>query len=314
MNTSAAPIVTAEQKRLIKKSRRKMEFPLHIMLLPGVILTLIFAYYPMFGIIMAFQKYNPALGFFHSKWVGTKNFEFIFKMNDFYNVLSNSFIISFLKIIFGILVPLMLALLINELVNTKIKKFIQTSIFIPYFLSWTLLGGIVLEILSLDGIINTFIKLLGQEPLFFMVKSEWFRGILVTSDIWKNMGYQVVIFLAAITNINPNLYEASVVDGASRWKQTLHITLPGMMPIIVLVCTLSIGSILDAGFEQVLILYNPLVYGTGDILDTFVYRMGLINAQFSPAAAVGLFRSCVSFVLVSISYFMAYKITKYRIF
>jgi len=292
----------------------KRELPLHLMLLPGVILTLIFAYYPMMGIVMAFQKYNPALGFSRSKWVGLKNFEFVFKMKDFYTVIGNSLVISLLKIVFGIVVPLALSLLLNEVAFMKLKKFIQTSLFLPYFLAWTLLGGIVLEIFSLDGIINTFIKLLGHEPIYFMVDGGWFRFILVATDVWKNMGYNMVIFLAAITNINPNQYEAAAIDGASKWKQTLHVTLPGMMPIVVLVSTLSIGSILDAGFEQVLVLYNPLVYDTGDIIDTFVYRMGLLSGQFSPAAAVGLFKSCISFLLVSISYYLAYKLSHYRIF
>jgi len=307
-------VSTVSEKENSLRGIFKRELPLHLMLLPGVILTLIFAYFPMIGIVMAFQKYNPALGFFRSKWVGFKNFEFVFKMKDFYTVIGNSLVISLLKIVFGIIVPLALSLLLNEVAFMKLKKFIQTSLFLPYFLAWTLLGGIVLEIFSLDGIINAFINLLGYEPIYFMVDGGWFRFILVATDVWKNMGYNMVIFLAAITNINPNLYEAAAIDGASKWKQTLHVTLPGMMPIVVLISTLSIGSILDAGFEQVLVLYNPLVYNTGDIIDTFVYRMGLLSGQFSPAAAVGLFKSCISFLLVSISYFLAYKISNYRIF
>lgn len=312
MQTSARVVKTKNLKK--KNSKRKIELPLHLMLIPGIILCLIFAYYPMFGIIMAFQKYNPGLGFLRSKWVGLDNFKFIFKMKDFYNVLYNSFAISLLKIVFDIGISLILALLINEVTNVKFKKFVQTSIFIPYFLSWTLLGGIVLEIFALDGVINIFVEKLGFEPIFFMVSNKWFPRILVLTDVWKTMGYQTVVFLAALTNINPNLYEAAVVDGASRWKQTLYITLPGMMPIIVLVCTLSIGNILDAGFEQVLVLYNPLVYKSGDIIDTFVYRMGLISGQFSPAAAIGLFRSFVSLFLVSTSYFLAYKFSDYKVF
>lgn len=313
-DTAVPAAVPAKQVYDAKKGRLKMEMPLHIMLIPGIILTLIFAYLPMIGIVMAFQKYNPGLGFFRSKWVGLDNFKFIFKMNDFYTVLYNSFFISILKITSVIIVSLVLSLLINELTSVKLKKFIQTSIFIPYFLSWTLLGGIVLELFSLDGIINFFIQKFGFEPIFFMVSNRWFPAILVVTDMWKNMGYQIVIFLAAITNINPNLYEAAVVDGASKWKQMVYVTLPGMMPIIVLVCTLSIGNILDAGFEQVLVLYNPLVYKSGDIIDTFVYRMGLLSGQFSPAAAVGLFRSFVSLFLVSSSYALSYKISKYRVF
>jgi putative aldouronate transport system permease protein len=303
-----------EKTGVRKKGYFRRELPFHIMLIPGIVLTLVFSYYPMIGIVMAFQKYNPALGFFRSKWVGWKNFQYIFKMDDFYTVLSNSLIISLLKIGIGLIVPLILSLLLNELSGMRLKKFMQTSLFLPYFLAWTLLGGLVLEIFSLDGIINSFIGLFGKEPVYFMVKKEWFRTILISTDVWKNMGYSIVIFLASITNINPTLYEAACIDGATRWKQVKHVTLPGMLPIIILVATLSIGSILDAGFEQVLVLYNPLVYETGDIIDTFVYRMGLLSNQFSPAAAVGLFKSLVSFLLVSISYVLAYKVSNYRIF
>lgn len=294
--------------------RYKKEKLLHLMLIPGILITLIYSYGPMFGIIMAFQKYNPVKGFIESKWVGLKNFKYIFAMPDFYNVLWNSFYISFLKIIFSITIPLVLALLVNEVNKKWFKKVVQTSIFIPFFLSWTVLGGVLIEVFSLRGPINFILVQFGIDPIMFMASNDWFPGIIVASDVWKNMGYNMIIFLAAITNINLSLYEAAEVDGAGKWKQILNITIPGIFPIIILICTLSIGSILNAGFEQILILYNPVVYQSGDIIDTFVYRMGIFDQQYSPAAAVGLFKSFVSMFMVSMSYFLAYKFSDYKIF
>lgn len=297
-----------------QKRRLKRELPLHIMLIPGIIVTLIYAYVPMFGIVMAFQKFNSALGFTGSKWVGLKNFKFIFSLPDFSQAFRNSIYISFLKIVFGLVVPLILALLINEINKMWFKKFVQTSIFVPYFLSWAVLGGIIFEIFSLQGPINRMLGNMGIDAIYFLGDNKWFPFVLVSTDVWKSMGYNMVVFLAAITNINPSLYEAASVDGADRWKQTFHITLPGMMPIIILIMTLSIGSILNAGFEQVLMLYSPQVYRSGDIIDTLVYRLGLIDGKLSPAAAAGLFKSVISLILVSISYFLAYKVSDYRIF
>lgn len=316
--TKMKTVDAVADKKTVKKKRAgtlRKELPLHLMLIPGLILTIIFLYTPMVGILMAFEKFNPVLGFFKSKWVGLKNFEYIFKMRDFKEVLFNSFYISGMKIVATLLASLILALLINEVNSARLKKFIQTSIFIPYFLSWILLGGIVIELFSLDGPVNLILtKLFNIEPIFFMTRKDIFPFLLVGTDVWKNMGYKVVIFLAAITGINPNLYEAANVDGATRLQQCWYVTLPGMLPIIILDATLSIGSILDAGFEQVLVLYNPTVYATADILDTFSYRLGLISGQYAPAAAIGLFRSCVSLVLVSLSYWLAYKFSRYRIF
>ncbi|NMM54888.1 sugar ABC transporter permease [Paenibacillus aquistagni] len=297
-----------------RSSKRVSTFPLHLMLIPGVIVTLIYAYGPMFGLVMAFQKYVPTKGFLGSKWVGFKNFEYIFHMPDFYQVLWNTLIIAVLKIIFGLLVPLILALLLQEVAKNWIVRTIQTSVFLPYFLSWTILAGVIFEIFSLNGPVNSLIASMGSDPIMFMGDKNWFRGILIGSDVWKGMGYNMILYLAAIIGINPNLYEAAEIDGAGRWKQVIHITLPGIAPIIVLLATLSLGSVLNAGFEQILLLYNPLVYESADVIDTLVYRMGLIDQQFSPAAAFGLFKSVVSVVLVSISYYMAYRFTNYRIF
>jgi putative aldouronate transport system permease protein len=292
----------------------RKELPLHLLLIPGVLVTLVYHYGPTLGIVMAFQKFQPVLGFFKSEWVGFRNFEYVFNLPGFYQILWNTLIISFLKMVFGLVVPLTLALLLNEVRKIWFQRTIQTSVFLPFFLSWTVLGGVLFEIFSLNGPINEFINGLGFEPILFFGHNDWFRGILIGSDVWKGMGYNMIIFLAAIVGINPNLYEAAEMDGAGRWKQMVHITLPGMAPMIILLSVLSIGGILNAGFEQILLLYNPIVYEGSDVIDTFVYRLGLFDRQYGPAAAVGLFKSLISLVLVSLSYYLAYRFSNYRIF
>nr|WP_026010966.1 ABC transporter permease subunit [Paenibacillus sp. OSY-SE] len=296
----------------MKEMRR--EWPVHLMLIPGVIVTLIYSYGPMFGLVMAFQKFEPILGFFKSKFVGWDNFTYVFNLPDFYQVLWNTLVIAILKIVFGLIIPLILALLLNELRLKWFMKTVQTSIFLPFFLSWTVLGGVIFELFSLQGSVNAILETFGIEPIMFMGNGPWFVSILVGSEVWKGMGYNMIIFLAAITGINQNLYEAAEVDGAGKWKQMCNITLPGMAPIIILLATLSIGGILNAGFDQILILYNPTVYKYADVIDTFVYRLGLFDMQFSPAAAMGLFKSAISLLLVSVSYYMAYRFSNYRIF
>ncbi|BFT70766.1 MULTISPECIES: sugar ABC transporter permease [Paenibacillus] len=292
----------------------RRDFPLHLMLVPGVILTLIYAYGPMAGIIMAFQNFEPLSGFFKSKWVGFDNFTYVFHLPDFNQVLWNTLLISIFKMILFLLVPLILALLLNEITKKWFSGLIQSSIFLPFFLSWTVLGGVIIELFSLNGPVNGLISLLGLKPILFMLNNDWFRGIIIGSDVWKGMGYNMIIMLAAITGINMSLYEAAEVDGGGKWKQMLHITLPGLAPMLILLGVLSLGNILNAGFEQILLMYNPTVYQGSDIIDTFVYRLGMFSQQFGPAAAVGLFKSIISLGLVSISYYAAYKYNNYRIF
>ncbi|MCY9656503.1 ABC transporter permease subunit [Paenibacillus chondroitinus] len=292
----------------------RRDFPLHLMLVPGVILTLIYAYGPMAGIIMAFQNFEPLSGFFKSKWVGFDNFTYVFHLPDFNQVLWNTLLISIFKMILFLLVPLILALLLNEITKKWFAGLIQSSIFLPFFLSWTVLGGVIIELFSLNGPVNGLISLMGLKPILFMLNNDWFRGIIIGSDVWKGMGYNMIIMLAAITGINMSLYEAAEVDGGGKWKQMLHITLPGLAPMLILLGVLSLGNILNAGFEQILLMYNPTVYQGSDIIDTFVYRLGMFSQQFGPAAAVGLFKSIISLGLVSISYYAAYKYNNYRIF
>ncbi|MDQ6419721.1 ABC transporter permease subunit [Paenibacillus sp. LHD-117] len=290
-------------------------FPLHLLLLPAVILVLIYSYGPMLGIVIAFEKYMPTKGFFRSEWVGLKHFHYILSLSDTMEVLRNTVFISVMKIIAGVIVPLTVSLLLNEVRHRVFKRSVQSLIYLPHFLSWVILGGVLIDILSPStGIVNTFLGLFGIEPIYFLGENRWFPYVLVVSDIWKEFGFSTILYLAALTGINPALYEASFMDGAGRLRQTWHITLPGIRPIIVLLLTLSLGNVLNAGFEQVFNLYSAQVYDSGDIIDTYVYRMGLISAQYGPATAIGLFKSVVSLVLISTTYYLAYKLAKYRIF
>jgi len=295
--------------------KRLQELPLHIMLIPGVILTIIFSYIPIAGIVIAFQKFSPAKGIFHSKFVGWDNFEYMLNMPNFFGVLWNTIFIAVMKIIAGLVVPIIVALLLNEVGKQFFKRTVQTIIYFPHFLSWVILGGIFIDILSpSNGIVNEILGFFGADPIFFLGDEDWFPFTLVATDVWKNFGYGTIVYLAALTNIDPHLYEAAVVDGANRWKQTWHVTLPGMLPIIMLMTVLSLGNVLNAGFEQVYNLYSPMVYSTGDIIDTLVYRLGLIDAQYGVATAVGLFKSAISFVLIVLANFLANRYAGYRVF
>ncbi|MBP1969332.1 putative aldouronate transport system permease protein [Virgibacillus natechei] len=304
-----------KQPKKKQKWNLKNTWPLHMLLIPGVILSLIFQYGPMGGIIMAFQDYKPWLGFFESEWVGLEHFRTMFEFDYARQVIWNTLVISVLKLITGLVVPITVALLLNEVYKMAFKRTIQTIIYLPYFLSWVILGGILIDILSPEGgLVNMVLGVFGIDPIFFLGSNDWFRSTVVITDIWKETGFNTIVFLAAITAVNPNLYEAAVIDGANRWKQTLYITLPAMLPIIIVVGTLSLGNILNAGFDQIFNLYNPLVYESGDIIDTYVYRIGLVNGDFSYGAAVGLFKSAISLVLIVIGYRLAYRYAGWRIF
>ena len=300
----------------MKNLNIKKQLPLHLMILPGLILLLIFSYLPMAGIIIAFQKFIPAKGLFGSqKWIGLDNFKYVLDIPNFYGIIWNTISIAVMKIILGLIIPIIFAILINEVTNNTLKRSVQTLIYLPHFLSWVVLGGILIDVLSPSGgIVNGLLKSLGIEPIFFLGDNKWFPATMVLTETWKEFGYGTIIYLAAITGIDPSLYEAARMDGASRWKQILNITLPGMKMVIVLLLVLSLGNVLNAGFDQIFNLYSPPVYQSGDIIDTFVYRIGLLDAQYGVATAVGLFKSVVSFTLISVSYFFAYKFADYRIF
>jgi len=286
-----------------------------MMMIPAVVFLLVYSYIPMVGNLMAFERFSPTKGLFLSKWIGLQNFTYVMNMPDTMRVLYNTFFISILKIVAGVVAPVVVSLLLNEMQNVKYKRSLQTVIYFPHFLSWVILSGVLIDVLSPStGIINTLLSAVGIQPIYFLGDAKWFPYTLVLTETWKEFGFGTIVYLAALTGIDPTLYEAAMIDGANRWRQTIHITLPGIMPIIMLMMILSMGNILNAGFDQVFNLYSPQVYKSGDILDTLVYRIGLIDAQYGVATAVGLFKSVVSFTLLALSYALAYKYTDYRIF
>ena len=299
-----------------KRSSLKREIPLHLMMLPGVIALLVFSYIPLYGIFIAFQNFNPAKGLFgDNPWIGLDNFTYVFSLPNTGRVFGNTLFIAIMKIIIGTLVPIVISLMLNECRNVLAKRTIQTAIYFPYFISWIILSGILLDILSpSNGIVNDLVKFFGGEPVYFLGDNNYFQGTLIASDVWRNFGYNSVVYLAAITGIDMALYEAASIDGANRWQQTWHVTLPGMATIVILMVILNMGNLLNAGFDQVFNLYSPQVYETGDIIDTMVYRLGLEQAKFGPSTAVGLLKSVVSFILISSAYLVAYKKFDYKVF
>lgn len=285
------------------------------MLLPAMLFLLVYGYLPLLGNVMAFQKFNPVKGFLGSKWIGWDNFRYVMDLPDTFQVLWNTFFIAGMKLIAGIIVPVFYALLLNELRSIRYKRILQTLIYFPHFLSWVILSGILIDLLSPStGLIGTVMKALGMTPVYWLGDANIFPYTMVLTETWKEFGFGTIVYLAALTSIDPTLYEAGMIDGASRWQQTKYITIPGIMPTVMLMAILSMGNILNAGFDQVFNLYSPQVYRTGDILDTLVYRLGLVDIQYGVATAVGLFKSLVSFVMLSISYFLAYKFSDYRVF
>ncbi|MCJ8013645.1 ABC transporter permease subunit [Paenibacillus sp. KQZ6P-2] len=297
------------------KFLRNERLPLHLMLLPSLAILAVYSYWPMAGIVIAFEKYIPTKGIFGSPWVGWRNFEYLFNLPDTKRVFVNTLLIASMKIIAGLIVPIFVALLLNEVRKTMFKRTFQTLVYLPHFLSWVILGGILIDLLSpSNGLVNQTLGIFGVQPIFFLGDNNWFRFILVSSDVWKEFGFSTIVYLAALTGINPTLYEAASIDGANRIRQMWHVTLPGIMPIAILMVTLSIGNVLNAGFDQIFNLYSPPVYESGDIIDTLVYRLGILQSQYGLATAVGLLKSTVSLIMIACSYFMAYRFANYRIF
>lgn len=286
---------------------------MHLMLLPGIVLVFIFSYIPLYGLVIAFQKYNPGMGF-SSPWVGFANFKYLFSQPNFVRTIWNSLYIAVFKILGGILTSVLFALLLNEIKNRFFKRFFQTLIYIPNFLSWVIMAGIMIDLLANGGLVNRALSALHLPTVDFLGNPDVFPWTMILSDIWKGFGFGTVVYLAALTGIDPGLYDAAKVDGAKRLKQVRYITLPLLAPTIVLMLVLSLGGVMNAGFDQIYNLYAPVVYETGDIIDTYVYRLGIAQAQYSVGAAIGMFKSVISFLLVSASYILADKLAHYRIF
>jgi len=288
------------------------------MLVPALIILFIYNYLPMIGIVIAFQDFNVGLGiraFWESDWVGLAHFRRLFSSPDFTRALTNTLVIAVGKIILNFITPIVVALLLNEVRINWLKRGLQTIIYFPHFLSWVIMAGVIKEVLAPDGMLNGMLgALFGMEPIFWLGDKSIFPWLMVVTETLKEFGFGTVVYLAAITGIDPSLYEAAIVDGANRFKQTIHVTIPGMLPIIVLSLVLSLGRILNAGFDQIFNLYSVPVYETGDIIDTLVYRISMQGGQYDFGTAVGLFKSVISMFLISLSYWLAYKFANYEVF
>ncbi len=298
-----------------RKPLTKDEWSWLLFLILPIIFLLVFHYGAMYGVVIAFQKFIPAKGLFgNQKWIGLSNFKYVFSLHNVWRAIINTLSISVWKIALGILVPVVVALMLNEVRSNAFRRSVQTVIYLPHFLSWIILSGLFIDILSTTGIVNNFLGVFGIKPIFFLGSNSVFQGTLIVTDVWKNFGYSSIIYLATITGIDPALYESAAIDGAGRFRRIWYITLPGIGGIIALMSVLNIGNLLNAGFEQVLNLYSPQVYETGDIIDTFVYRFGLLEAKYGPSQAVGLMKSVISSILTVTAYALAYRFANYSLF
>ncbi|MGO4549230.1 ABC transporter permease [Paenibacillus sp. 2TAB23] len=296
----SAAITDSRAWRLGKlRERLWRERYLFLLLLPGLIYFIVYRYIPMLGNIIAFQDYSPFRGFLHSEWVGFRHFSKIFSDQEVIRVLWNTIFLSFLQIAFAFPVPIVLVLMLNELKNEKYKRFVQSIIYLPHFLSWVVVIGIVTIFLKTEGLVNRLLDMFfGLDPIPFLQQPGWFMPLIVLEVIWKEAGWSTIIFLAALSSINPSLYEAAVMDGAGRWRRIWHITLPGLRSTIVILFILRLGTVLDSGFEQIFLMLNPFTMDVGNVLDTYVYFKGIQQADFSFGTAVGLFKSVVGLVLI----------------
>ncbi len=284
----------------------------YIMLIPGILFFLVFCYGPMYGLVIAFQDFYPLRGISGSDFVGLKHFRELFTNPFFLSVLRNTLIISFYKLLICFPAPIIFCLALNEIKSHGFKKAVQSISYLPHFISWVVVSGIFLEFLSPSrGPINILLKELGFEPIFFVADPKYFRAVLVITDMWKSVGWGSIVYLAAITNVDPALYEAAEMDGAGRIKQILHVTLPSIMPIITVMFIMESGKILNDSFQQVYNFLTPTTYGVGDVISTFVYRMGIQNMQYSFTTAVDLFKNTISFILVVITNAIARKTSDY---
>lgn len=303
-----------KNKKNTKKKHYSSQFMYHVMMMPGMLFLIVFSFVPMVGILMAFQDYVPAKGITGSKFVGLKHFKYMFSLPDIGTVIRNTLVIALGKIILGTVVAIMFAILLNEIRVKFLKKTVQTLVYLPHFLSWVVLAAVVTNMFKLDGSVNQILTSFGLERINFLGSNSVFQPLLIGTDVWKEFGYNSIVYLAAITSIDAGLYEAASIDGASWWKRVWHITIPGMLPIILLMAAMNLSNVLSAGFDQVFNLYTPPVYQSGDILDTYVYRIGLVSRQFSFGTAVGLFKSVIGMALMVAANELTKRTTDRKIF
>ncbi|WP_213583612.1 sugar ABC transporter permease [Paenibacillus sp. J2TS4] len=290
------------------RSDIRKDWDLYLALVPGLFFLLLFKYTPMYGIVIAFKDFNIFDGMSASPWVGLKHFGKLFSSPDFIVVFKNTLVISLLKLVFLFPLPIVLALLMNELRNIVFKRSVQTIVYLPHFLSWVIVSGLFIDLLSANGgIVNRFIEWMGGKPVAFFLDHSIFRSVLITSAGWKEVGWGTIVYLAGLSSIDPQLYEAAKIDGANKWRQVRHITLPGLLPVIVLMFILRLGNIMEAGTEQILVMYNPVVYSVSDVIGTYVYRIGLGQQDYSFSTAVGLFESVISLALILTGNYLSRK-------
>ncbi len=289
----------------------RKDWQLYSLLVLPLMYYLVFKYGPMIGNVIAFRRFRPGGPVLGTEWVGLKYFNMFIHDSTFWQVFKNTLTLSGLSLIIGFPIPIIFALLLNELKGNKFKRFVQTASYLPHFLSTAIVAGMIMELLSpSSGVINMIIKSLGGKTINFLSEPGWFRTIYVSSGIWQGMGWGAILYLAALSNINMELYESAKIDGANRWKQTLHITIPGILPTVVTLLILNIGGLLGVGFEKIMLLYNPLTYSTADVISTYLYRLGLQSSNFSYATAIGLFEAIIGLILVYSANLVSRKLTE----
>lgn len=298
---------------ILRKDLRKNKWK-YIMILPVIIYIAVFCYKPMYGVIIAFKNFRPAVGIMDSPWVGLKHFITFFNDYNFWRILKNTFSISALSILFGFPAPILLALLINEIRNTKFKRAVQTISYMPYFISMVIICGLIKTFCQSDGIITDLVVALGGERVNLLASKNWFYPIYIISNIWQNIGWDSIIYLAALAGIDQEQYEAARVDGAGRIRQIISVTLPGLMPTITILFILKMGNILNVGFEKILLLYSPTTYEVADVISTYVYRIGILDANFSYSTAIGLFNSVVNIIFLLLTNALSKKMNNSGLF
>lgn len=320
-NSVTAEKISAPRKPTLAKRAHRVRKAvwrhrwLYLLMMPTLIYFVIFKYIPLWNAQIAFKDFKPLLGVWGSPWVGFKHFDTFINSFYFGELLTNTIFFSIAKLVLGLPVAIILALALHEFLLKRFRTVVQTVVYLPHFLSWVIMFGVLLMLLSPNnGLINTVIKAFGGDPIAFLTSPEWFRAVVVLSDIWKETGWSTILYLAALLSISPYLYEAATVDGATNLQRIRHISIPGIMPVIVLVTLLRLGHILDAGFNQIFVLYSVPVYSVGDIIDTWVYRQGILQFQFSLATAVGLFKGVIGLVLIVVANKAAKQITGQGLF
>lgn len=297
----------------IKKDFKRNK-TIYLMIFPVLLFFIIFKYVPMGGIIMAFQRFSPKLGIYGSKWVGFQHFKDFFGSYYFFRLLRNTFLLSFYDFVFFFPSPIAFALLLNEVSNKMFKKIVQTASYLPYFVALVVICGLIVDFTSSNGFITNIIVNMGGERTNLLGQAGLFRTIFVSSNVWQNLGFHSIIYLAALSNVNPELYQAAYIDGAGRWKQTWHVSIPGISSTIIILLILRLGSLLTVGFEKIILLYNPSTYETADVISSFIYRKGLLEANYSYSTAVGLFNSVINFAVLIIANSISRKYSETSLF